>query len=138
MPPDVDDRATAMLRQALPELEDRYQQLVADYGEELMPFLVFDELADLVSDLVYQPTEEGEALTERSCEAIEAVAASDAPDRFELVAYGFIDGLGPDAVSRIWPWLGLTTKGIMTALQAGDLDPDSQLEQGEGPMIGPE
>lgn len=137
MQPDVDERAIAMLRQALPELDDRYQQLVADYGEDLMPFLVFNELADLVYDLVYDATEDSEALIERCCEAIEAVAASDAPDRFELVGYGFIDGLGPDAVARIWPWLGLRTKGIMAALEAGDLDPDSQLEDDEGPAFGP-
>lgn len=128
MRPDVDDRAIAMLRQAVPELEDRYQQLVADYGDDLMPFLVFNELADLVGDLVYQATEDSESLAERCCDAIEAVAASDAPDRFELVGYGFLDGLGPDALARSWPWLGSHTRAIMAALEAGDLDTDSQIE----------
>lgn len=128
MRPDVDDRAVAMLRQAVPELENRYQRLVADYGEALMPFLVFNELADLVGDLVYQATQDSESLAERCCEAVEAVAASDAPDRFELIGYGFLDGLGPDALARSWPWLGPRTRAIRAALEAGDLDPDSQLQ----------
>ncbi len=129
MQPDVDDRSVGILRRAVPELEPRYQRLLADYGEHLMPFLVFNELADLVGTLLLEATETTEAVAERCCEAVEAVAVSDEPDRLELVGYGFIDGLNPYALARSWDWMGPKTRAIMTALEAGDLDPDSQLEE---------
>lgn len=131
MRPDVDDATVAVLRQSVPELEPRYQRLVADYGDELMPFLVFTELADLVLDNIWLGTDASEEVVQRSCDAIEAVAASDWPDRGELVGYGFLDSLNPHILDQVWPMLGDRTREVMAAVESGALDPDSELEDGD-------
>ncbi len=51
MRPPVDDRAVRILRENVPEFEDHYLDLLDIYDEDLTPQVVFNELADFVTEL---------------------------------------------------------------------------------------
>ena len=52
MRPEEDDRAARILRENVPEFEHNYLDLCELYGEDLTPQVVFNELAEFVTELV--------------------------------------------------------------------------------------
>ena len=120
----VEQRAVAELRQAVPELEDRYDELVGIYEDDLGADVVFGELADLVNDVVLGK-EGDEALLDRCLDVVESLAETGEPDADEIVGFYFLDQLSPGALARITSRLGEHTLDVLDRLESGDLgDPE--------------
>jgi hypothetical protein len=120
----VEQRAVAELRQSVPELEDRYDELVDIYEDDLGADVVFGELADLVSDVVVGK-EGGEALLDRCLDVVESLAETGDPDADEIVGFYFLDQLSPGALNRVTSRLGEHTLDVLDRLESGDLgDPE--------------
>jgi hypothetical protein len=120
----VDQRAVAELRQAVPELEDRYDELVDIYEDDLGADVVFGELADLVNDVVLGKRGD-EALLDRCLDVVESLAETGDPDADEIVGFYFLDQLSPGALNRVTSRLGVHTLDVLDRLESGDLgDPE--------------
>jgi hypothetical protein len=120
----VEQRAVAELRQAVPELEDRYGELVGIYEDDLGADVVFGELADLVNDVVLGK-EGDEALLERCLEVVESLSETGDRDADEIVGFYFLDQLSPGALSRVTSQLGEHTLDVLDRMESGDLgDPE--------------
>ena len=120
----VDTRAVAQLRAAVPELEDRYLELLDIHEDALGADVVFTELADLVTGLLQRPDEAADLL-DRCFDAVESLAESADADTVEIVGYSFLDNLPPEALGRATAWLGPCTLDVLDRLESGDLgDPE--------------
>jgi hypothetical protein len=120
----VDQRAVAELRQAVPELEDRYDELVDIYEDDLGADVVFGELADLVNDVVLGKRGD-EALLDRCLDVVESLAETGDPDADEIVGFYFLDQLSPGTLTRVTSRLGEHTLDVLDRLESGDLgDPE--------------
>ncbi len=109
MDPDV-----ATVLGCVPGFALRYRQLVAECDGDPGPAVVFEELAELVAELVDQLEQAQPELT--AClAAVEAVAdGSDAAE--ELVGFSFLDTLSPAAVRRLRPLFGPATTAVLAGL----------------------
>jgi hypothetical protein len=120
----VEQRAVAELRQAVPELEDRYGELVDIYEDDLGADIVFGELADLVNDVALGK-EGDEALLERCLDVVESLAETGDRDADEIVGFYFLDQLSPGTLTRVTSRLGEQTLDVLDRLESGDLgDPE--------------
>jgi hypothetical protein len=120
----VEQRAVAELRQAVPELEDRYGELVDIYEDDLGADIVFGELADLVN-YVALGKEGDEALLERCLDVVESLAETGDRDSDEIVGFYFLDQLSPGTLTRVTSRLGEQTLDVLDRLESGDLgDPE--------------
>lgn len=120
----VEQRAVAELRQAVPELEDRYGELVDIYEDDLGADIVFGELADLVN-YVALGKEGDEALLERCLDVVESLAETGDRDADEIVGFYFLDQLSPGTLTRVTSRLGEQTLDVLDRLESGDLgDPE--------------
>jgi hypothetical protein len=120
----VEQRAVDELRQTVPELEDRYGELVDIYEDDLGADVVFGELADLVNDVVLGK-EGDEALLDRCLDVVESLAETGEPDADEIVGFYFLDQLSPGALARITSRLSEHTLDVLDRLETGDLgDPE--------------
>lgn len=117
MRPRVDDTAIKVLLETLPEFEGNYLDLVEIYDEDLTPQVVFNELAEMVSNLLED--EEDEDLLERCFQAVEAVAGTPGVDAVEVVSYSFLEALRPDVRELADSWFGPTTVLLLEDLAAG-------------------
>jgi len=99
MRPLADERAVRILRESVPEFENHYLDLVDIYDEDLTPQVVFNELAEFVTELV-QSGDREETL-ERCFAALELMTTEPSIDTTELVAFCFLDQLPPFAFERI-------------------------------------
>jgi hypothetical protein len=120
----VEQRALADLREAVPEMENRYQDLVDIYEDDIGADVVFGALADLVNDFVLGG--EGDmALLGRCLDFIESLAELVDPDADEIVGFYFLDMLSPGALARITPHLRESTNEVLDRLESGVLgDPE--------------
>jgi hypothetical protein len=120
----VEQRAVDELRQTVPELEDRYGELVDIYEDDLGADVVFGELADLVNDVVLGK-EGDEALLDRCLDVVESLAETGERDADEIVGFYFLDQLSPGALARITSRLSEHTLDVLDRLETGDLgDPE--------------
>jgi hypothetical protein len=120
----VEQRAVAELRQAVPELEDRYGELVDIYEDDLGADIVFGELADLVNDVALGK-EGDEALLERCLDVVESLAETSDRDADEIVGFYFLDQLSPGTLTRVTSRLGEQTLDVLDRLESGDVgDPE--------------
>ncbi|HEY3703176.1 MAG TPA: hypothetical protein VGL32_13025 [Acidimicrobiales bacterium] len=120
----VEQRAVDELRQAVPELENRYDELVGIYEDDLGADVVFGELADFVNDVVLGK-EGDEALLGRCLDVVESLAETGEPDADEIVGFYFLDQLPPGALARITSRLGEHTLDVLDRLESGDIgDPE--------------
>jgi hypothetical protein len=120
----IEQRAVAELRQAVPELEDRYGELVDIYEDDLGADIVFGELADLVNDVALGK-EGDEALLERCLDVVESLAETGDRDADEIVGFYFLDQLSPGTLTRLTSRLGEHTLDVLDRLESGDLgDPE--------------
>jgi hypothetical protein len=117
---DVEQRAVAELRQAVPELEDRYLELVDIYEDDLGADVVFGELADLVNDIVLG-RDGDEALLGRCLDVVESLAETGDPDADEIVGFYFLDQLSPGTLAGVTSSLGEHTVDVLDRLETGDL-----------------
>jgi hypothetical protein len=117
---DIEQRAVAELRQAVPELEDRYLELVDIYEDDLGADVVFGELADLVNDIVLG-RDGDEALLGRCRDVVESLAETGDPDADEIVGFYFLDRLSPGTLARVTSSLGEHTLDVLDRLESGDL-----------------
>src|SRR5437667_103483 len=117
---DVEQRAVAELRHAVPELEDRYLELVDIYEDDLGADVVFGELADLVNDIV-QGRGGDEGLLGRCLDVVESLAETGDPDSDEIVAFYFLDQLSPGTLARVTSLLGEHTLDVLDRLESGEL-----------------
>jgi hypothetical protein len=120
----VEQRALADLREAVPEMENRYQDLVDIYEDDIGADVVFGALADLVNDTVLGG--EGDmALLDRCLDFMESLAELVDPDADEIVGFYFLDMLSPGALARITPHLRESTNEVLDRLESGELgDPE--------------
>lgn len=116
MRPPIDDHAVTMLRDLLPEFEDRYLDLADIYGEDLTPQVVFQELAELLGDILRAGSDE--ELTERCFRALEAIASSPRVDATELVGLCVFEQLAPIALDRARTYLGPSSERILERVEA--------------------
>jgi hypothetical protein len=120
----VEQRAVDELRQAVPELEDRYDGLVDIYEDDLGADVVFGELADLVNDVVLGK-EGDDALLDRCLDVVESLAETGEPDADEIVGFYFLDQVSPGVRARITSRLGEHTLDVLDRVESGDLgDPE--------------
>jgi hypothetical protein len=103
MRPPVDDHAMNILRENVPEFESHYLDLLDIYDEDLTPQVVFNELADFVTELVAGG--EHEDILERCCATLELVAVEPGAEGTGLVAFCFLDQLPPFALEHIRSYL---------------------------------
>src|SRR5215471_13448053 len=101
----VEEWATAELRQAMPELEDRYDELVDIYEDDIGADVVFGALADLVNDIVLGAAYD-DAVLARCLELVETVAELNHPEADEIVGFYFLDMLSPGALAGVSAALG--------------------------------
>jgi hypothetical protein len=120
----IEQRAVDDLRQAVPELEDRYGELVDIYEDDLGADVVFGELADLVNDVVLGKQGD-EALLDRCLDVAESLAEQGEADADEIVGFYFLDQLSPGTLNRVTSRLGEHTLDVLDRLESGDLgDPE--------------
>jgi len=115
MRPPGDDRAVRILREKVPEFESHYLDLADIYDEDLTPQVVFNELADLVTELL-QLGDREETL-ERCFAALELVAVEPGADGTGLVAFCFLDQLAPLALERIRSYLDPVSETILELVE---------------------
>jgi hypothetical protein len=115
MRPPGDDRAVRILRENVPEFESHYLDLADIYDEDLTPQVVFNELADFVTELL-QLGDREETL-ERCFAALELVAAEPGADGPGLVAFCFLDQLPPFALERIHSYLEPVSETILELVE---------------------
>jgi hypothetical protein len=121
---DVEQRAVAELRQGVPELEDRYLELVDIHEDDLGADVVFGELADLVNDIVLG-RDGDEALLGRCLDVVESLAETGDPDADEIVGFYFLDQLSPGTLTRVTSSLGEHSLDVLDRLESGHLgDPE--------------
>jgi hypothetical protein len=111
MRPPVDDRAVRILREIVPEFEDHYLDLLDIYDEDLTPQVVFNELADFVTELLQDGDRED--TLERCFAAVELVAVEPGADGTGLVAFCFLDQLAPLALEMTRSYLEPITETIL-------------------------
>ncbi len=116
MRPLLDDRAVTILRTAIPEFENHYLDLLDIYDEDLTPQVVFNELADLVTELIQERTRP--ELLERCFNAVEAVAVTPGDYATELVELCFLDQLPPFAFNEAKFLCGPRTSILMEQLES--------------------
>ncbi|MGO9333944.1 MAG: hypothetical protein ACLQCU_07840 [Acidimicrobiales bacterium] len=115
MRPPGDDRAVRILREKVPEFESHYLDLADIYDEDLTPQVVFNELADFVTELL-QLGDREETL-ERCFAALELVAVEPGADGTGLVAFCFLDQLAPLALERIRSYLDPVSETILELVE---------------------
>ena len=115
MRPPEDDRATRILRENVPEFEDHYLDLLDIYDEDLTPQVVFNELADFVTELL-QDGEREDTLA-RCFAAVEGVAGEPGADGTGLVAFCFLDQLPPFALEMARSYLEPVTETILELVE---------------------
>jgi len=131
MRPLVDDRAVTILRTTIPEFEDHYLDLLDIYDEDLTPQVVFNELADLVTELLHE--RDREETLERCFNAVECVAVTPGIDATELVAFCFLDQLPPFALLRAREYAGPRTDALLVGLERDLLFDDDPPVGDDGP-----
>jgi hypothetical protein len=120
----IEQRAVAELCQVIPEMEDRYQDLVDIYEDDIGADVVFGALADLVNDIVLGG-EFDEALLGRCLDFVESLAEQGDPDADDIVGFYFLDLLSPGTLAGVTPTLGDRTLAVLDRLESGELgDPE--------------
>jgi hypothetical protein len=94
-----------------PEFVDRYLELVESADGDPGAALVFSELAAYVAGLVLE-MEKYRPVLERCLSGLESVATH-SPDAEELLVWSFFDGLSPDDIRHLEPWLGPRTRALL-------------------------
>jgi hypothetical protein len=115
MRPPIDDRAVCILRENVPEFESHYLNLLDLYDEDLTPQVVFNELADFVSELLQRG--DNEETIERCVAALELVALEPGADGTGIVAFCFLDQLPSFALDAIRSYLGPVTETILELVE---------------------
>lgn len=118
---DEDQRAVALLIEALPELRSTYEDLLDSYGEDCTPQVVFSAVAEDVDEMLLEG-DEHEELLEAYFQAIERVAAFPGLEALEEVAFCFLDALSPDAKRLAKSYLGPATERLSQLLETDELD----------------
>jgi hypothetical protein len=112
--PGTDEAEVAAVLATVPEFWARYLELVDGCDGDPGAAVVFGELAELVTELARGP-EELRPVLARCLVAVESVAQwSDDAD--ELVAWSFLEGVAPDALPVVAPWLGSRTRALLEQL----------------------
>lgn len=98
---------------AVPELVPAYLELAGAADDDPGPAAVFEALADLVVELLADARSSGAVLA-RCLRAVEEVAGSSV-DAEELIAWSFLDALGPAERVALAPLLGPATRALADA-----------------------
>ena len=115
MRPPIDDRAVQILRETVPEFENHYLDLLDLFDEDLTPQVVFNELAEFVSELLHDG--ESEDALESCATALELVAVEPGADGTGLVAFCFLDQLSPFVLEAVRSYLGPVTETILELVE---------------------
>jgi hypothetical protein len=114
--------AVEALLGALPELGPLVEELADEFGDEPSAQCVFAELAGVTSHLFGDgPDLEDEERLERIFAAVEHVATTPGVDTTATVAFSFLDGLDPGALTRAYSYLGPATEEILERLLGDEL-----------------
>ncbi|HUC36290.1 MAG TPA: hypothetical protein VMR97_04120 [Acidimicrobiales bacterium] len=107
----------ATILECVPEFADRFLDLVeAADGDPGAP-AVFVELADFVVTLDSRRPERA-GLVARCLACVERVARC-SDQALELVGWSFLDGLCPEDLERLHPWLGPSTLALAAQIEEG-------------------
>jgi hypothetical protein len=118
-----------LLLQQVPEFAHRYLALVEAADGDPGAAAAFGELGDMVAEMAAQLAR-FEPLLSRVLAAVEEVASSG--DAEELVGGAFLDGLSPDDLRLLGPWLGPATRAVVDDLDllSEPLEPHRPLDRG--------
>lgn len=120
----TEQRAVSDLREVVPEIEQRYHDLVDIYEDDIGADVVFGALADLVNDMVLGGKGD-EAVLDRCLDFMESLAEMGDPDADEIVGFYFLDMLSPGTLARVTSRLGEGTSDVLDRLESGELgDPE--------------
>ncbi|HTZ09808.1 MAG TPA: hypothetical protein VMB72_12075 [Acidimicrobiales bacterium] len=108
IPPDV-----LAILDAVPAFAPGYLAAVAEADGDPGAPAAFTELAEVVAGLLARP--DGGPALGRCLAAVESVAAT--PDGAELVAWAFLDSLGPDDRARLRPRCGARTVALLDEVE---------------------
>jgi hypothetical protein len=125
MRPLGDDRPIEMLREALPEFEPFYLDLLDIYDEDLTVQVVFNELADYVTGILAGHDEPDDVL-ERCFSVLETITAAGGTDAVEAVGFSFLDALDEATVAQVRHYLGRATSEMLDRLEADELSFDDE------------
>jgi len=113
--PFADMTAVDTIVRHLPAFGGPYRSLVQDYGEDLTPQVVFQELADLVA-LALMEAGEHERFLEETFAALEHVANLERATAVEAVGLCFLASLPAEALGLAEAYLGPRTEAILIEL----------------------
>lgn len=116
----IDMVAVETLRAHLPAFAGPYEALLADYGEDLTPQVVFHELADLVAAALLAGDED--RFAEAAFAALEHVAGIERIDAVEAVGLCFLGSLPSEVLGLVGAYVGPRTEAMLDELLAGTLD----------------
>lgn len=125
----VADEVVAVLRQDLPEFEERVLDLLELYGEDLTVEILLMELADFVTGLLVICSAPG---TLDRCFALADEMARSFPGGGELVAYALLNEIPPAARDLARPHLSSALDSLLGRLERGEAAGPAAEREAEG------
>jgi hypothetical protein len=113
--PDATHRRALQLCSDVPEMGERYLELVDLFEDDLGDLELLGAVADLVSE---ELREHDESTVVDGCLAFVEQSAEE--DDTDAVTYGFLDQLEPEALLAIAPMLGPRTAALLEGLTRGE------------------
>ena len=133
MRPLLDDRAVKIVREAVPEFDGSFLDLLDAYDDDLTPQVVFNEFAGFVGELMRERTRPD--LLRRCFNALEGVTVTPGVDTIELVAFCFLDHLPSFAFEEARELCGPQTAILLQRLEEDLLfedDEDDDADDADG------
>lgn len=116
-----DMSSVELLLETLPWFKGPYRALLEDYGEDLTPQVVFQELGELTGTMLVDGTDRGELL-EAIFHAIEAITGLERNEAVEAVGLCFLGSLASEALDIAGSYLGPRTETMLLQLLDGSLE----------------
>ncbi len=120
-----DEHVAGALLAEVPLLRERCTTLAIESGQMPTPAEVLGQAAALVGESLDSGAESS-AL--QVIDAIEELLADAGPEGEELVAYCFLDAMGPGTIDRAAAWFGPLTENLWADLENGTVG-DDQLDE---------
>ena len=115
------------LLEGVPEFVERFMNLVEAADGDPGASAAFTELAEFIASLLSRGAPSLELLAR--CLATVEQVARESDDAEELVGWSFLEGLCPDDLERLSPWLGPHTRAMAQQLD-GAFEVETQRSMG--------
>ncbi len=101
------------------DFECTFLDLVRIYGEDLTDEILFDELADYLSDAVMSPFAEDKVI-ERCCQALDELCTTPGIDPVRMVYGRVLGDLSPVVLQRLRSYLGPRLEALLDEVEQLD------------------